>query len=425
MIVTFLDIVLVSSYFLLLFLSIFWMLVLFFPQKDASNSQKKKTFRQPTFAAIVPAFNEEKGIVLTLQSLCDLDYPAEKMEIVVVNDGSTDRTKEVVEEFILSHPQRKIRLFNQENHGKGAAMNHGLSSLHAEFFACLDADSSVAPNALQVMLPLFDTNPKLAAVCPLLKVKNPQSILQKVQWTEYVINMFYKFLNAKIHCIHVTPGPFSIYRREVISQLGGFDEKTITEDLEIAIRLQKHHYQIAQTFAATVETESPRTWKSLFWQRVRWYRGGVDNSIAYRDLMFNKKYGDFGVMRMPTIISSGVIAIFLTTALAQDFLKKGMQVFFSLKEIHFDIFTLLRNYQFHFNFLSLPFFKLTIALTLMSLSFFVMYSSFKLVGEKITRYGRTWASMMTYLLMYSFFISAVWMYIAYSYLSSKKMGWLK
>ncbi|MBI2665992.1 glycosyltransferase family 2 protein [Candidatus Woesearchaeota archaeon] len=425
MIITFLDIVLVSSYFLLLFLSIFWLLVLFSPQKELSSSEAKQPFRQPTFASIVPAFNEEKGIAVTLQSLCDLDYPIEKREIMVVNDGSTDKTGEVVEKFIQSHPNHNITLINQENRGKGAAMNRGLASIHAEFFACLDADSSVAPNALQVMLPLFDENPKLAAVCPLLKVKQPQNILQKVQWTEYVINMFYKFLNSKIHCIHVTPGPFSVYRTEVISRLGGYDEKTITEDLEIAIRLQKYHYQISQTFATAVETESPRTWKSLFRQRVRWYRGSVDNSIAYRDLMFNKKYGDFGVMRMPTIIASGAIAIILTVALAQDFLKNMLHAFFSLKEINFDIFTLLKNYQFHIDFLGLPFFKLTIAFTMVCLSFFVMYASFKLVGEKITRYGRTWTSMMTYLLIYSFFITTVWIYIAYSYLSNRKTGWLK
>lgn len=424
MIVTFLDIILVSSYFLLLFLSIFWLLVLFSPE-EKSISRSKKPFRQPRFAVIVPAFNEQEGIVGTLQSLCDLDYPREKMEVVVVNDGSTDKTQEVVEEFIQQHPEGHITLINQENRGKGAAMNRGLAAINSEFFACLDADSLVGKNALQTMLPLFDEDEKLAAVCPLLKVKSPQNLLQKVQWTEYVVNMFYKFLNSKINCIHVTPGPFSIYRTEVIRALGGYDEKTITEDLEIAIRLQKYHYRIHQTFDAVVETESPRSWGSLFRQRVRWYKGSVDNSVAYRDLIFNRKYGDFGVMRMPTIIASGMIAIILTAALAQDFVKKLLHAFFSLKGINFDILTLLKNYQFDFHFLQLPFFKLTIALTLIGLSFFVMYASFKLVGEKITRYGRTWTSMVTYLLIYSLFITGVWIYIAYTYLSHKKTGWLK
>ena len=145
---TFLDIILFSTYFILLFLSIFWLLVLFAPEE----AKKTRLQRQPFFSAIVPAYNEEKSIQGTLQSLVNLDYPAEKMEIIVVNDGSTDKTKEIVERFMTEHPSRKIILLNQENKGKASAMNKGLAMAKGEFFACLDADSSVSSNALQVML---------------------------------------------------------------------------------------------------------------------------------------------------------------------------------------------------------------------------------------------------------------------------------
>ncbi len=417
--VTFLDAVLFVTYFLLLFLSIFWLLVLF----SSNNKEKKKTLEHhPQFTAIVPAYNEEKSIGKTLESLSKLDYPTDKIQIVVVNDGSTDNTKSIIEEFISSHPDRNILLLNQENAGKGNALNNGLEHATGEFFACLDADSFISSNALQVILPLFDTDSKVAAVCPLIKVQEPNSILQKVQWCEYIINMFYRYLNAKLHCIHVTPGPFSTYRTDVIKELGGYDEETITEDLEIAIRLQKHNYTLLQTFDTIVTTVAPNSWRALFRQRVRWYKGGVDNTFKYKELVFNKKYGDFGVLRMPTIFASGVIAIILTAAMVHSLSKAAYHSFLSLKAVNFDIVTLIRNYTFSFNFLDLPFFKIVIAGTL-AISFLIMYFSFKVVKEKITNYGKTWMSLFTYLLIYSLFLTTVWFYIAYMFVKRKRNFW--
>ncbi|OGZ65459.1 MAG: hypothetical protein A2822_01265 [Candidatus Staskawiczbacteria bacterium RIFCSPHIGHO2_01_FULL_41_41] len=417
--VTLLDTVLFSTYFILLFLSIFWLLVLFAPQEE----KKKKAHQEPFFSTIVPAYNEEKSIRGTLQSLVNLEYPPEKMEIIVVNDGSTDQTKEIVERFIQQHPQRKIILLNQRNKGKASAMNNGLSIVKGKFFACLDADSFVSSNALQVMLPLFEDDENVAAVCPMIKVKKPQSVLEKVQWYEYIINMFHRFLNAKLNCLHVTPGPFSVYRADVIRKIGGFDEETITEDLEIAIRLQKNHYKIMHTFEAIVETFAPVTWKALFRQRVRWYKGATDNTFRYKDLVFNKKYGDFGMIRMPTIVLSGIIAIVLGATLLHSLGKTIVGKLIYYQSINFDFLTLIMNYRPDINLLTLPFAKLFIAATLMAISFFIMIYSHKVIKEKITNYGRTFLSLFTYLLIYGFFLTAVWVYIGFMVVSGKKNFW--
>lgn len=413
------DIILFVIYFILLFLSIFWLLVFFF----SDDQKKNKLLRHPSFSVIVPAYNEEESIEATLNSLVRLDYPKDKVEIIIVNDGSTDKTLEKVAAFISDHPEENITLLNQQNYGKGRAMNSGLKIIGGEFFACLDADSFVGSNALIEMLPYFDADQQVAAVCPLLKVQKPKSVLQKVQWCEYIINMFYRFLNAKIDCIHVTPGPFSIYKTSVIKELGGFDETTITEDLEIAIRLQKHNYKILQTFDTITETVAPTSWRSLFRQRVRWYKGAIDNSFKYKQLIFNKKYGDFGVLRMPAIILSGVIAITLTGILAWEVLYRLFRWVMAVNAVNFDFITLLKNFKFNINFLNLPFFKLTIALTLLAISFFIMVYSYRLVKEDIRNHGKTWLSLVTYLLIYSLFLSCVWIYIAYSFIIKKKNKW--
>ncbi|MBI2146150.1 glycosyltransferase family 2 protein [Candidatus Woesearchaeota archaeon] len=417
--VTLTDAVLFSTYFLLLFLAIFWLLVLL-TGKETSPKKSLKNF--PFFTAIVPAYNEEECIAGTLQSLVDLEYPSDRKEIIVVNDGSTDQTTALVEKFIQEHPTVAITLINQSNKGKGNALNTGLANARGEFYACLDADSFIAPNALQEMLPYFEDE-NVAAVCPLLKVKSPSSVLQKMQWVEYIINMLYKSLNARLDCVHVTPGPFSVYRTSIIRAIGGYDEKTITEDLEIAIRLQQHQYKIVQTFDAVVETVAPNTWKDLFRQRVRWYKGSVDCAVAYKKLMFNRKYGDFGYIRMPTIFLSGIIALVLGGTLLQDLGQKFFQTFQSWQAINFDLLTLLRHFTFNFNFLSLPFFKYFIALTLMGLSFFAMIYSYRLVQENIRHYGRTWVTLVGYLTVYALFISVVWVYIGYLSIAQKRNTW--
>ncbi len=419
MIVQAFDVVLLAVYFILLFLSLFWLLVFFTVQDD---KKPQKTGPLPKFTVIVPAFNEERAIIRTLQSLVLLDYPKEKKEIIVVNDGSTDATQQLVERFVAQHPNDAIVLLNQKNGGKGSAMNNGLRIASGEYFACLDADSHVEPNALREMLPYFE-NPTVGAVCPLLKVNKPGSLIEKVQWYEYVVNMFYKYLNAKIDCIHVTPGPFSIYRTDVIRGLGGYDETTITEDLEIAIRLQKHHYKIVQTFDAVVHTNAPKTWKHLFRQRVRWYRGSIDNSLKYKSLILNRRYGDFGIIRMPTILLSGILTIIVTVFLFRDLAIKGIRDIKYLDAINFDILTLLRAWEFQLDLLNLPYFRYIIGLTLIGLGLFVMVYSYKIVGEKITNHGRTAVSLFFYLFLYSFFLSMVWMYIAYEFTTQRRTRW--
>jgi len=413
------DIFLFSIYFILLFLSIFWIMVLF-TVKDG----KKPALRNdlPMFTAIVPAYNEEKTIRKTIESLVALDYPKEKKQIIIVNDGSKDTTRDIVETFIAQHAQESIILINQENKGKAAALNEGLAVATGEFFACLDADSFIEPKALKEMLPYFEQM-DVAAVCPLLKVHNPRTVIEKIQWYEYIINMLYKSLNGKLDCIHVTPGPFSVYRTNVVTSLGGYDEHNITEDLEIAIRLQKHHYKIIQTFDATVYTSSPKTWRKLFTQRVRWYKGSVENSLKYKEMIFNKNYGDFGMIRMPTIILSGALSIIVFLFVFQDLLIRSVKNIRWLYGINFNIIPVILNYQPHIDILTLPYARYLIALTSFGMAIFVMIYAYKIIGERITNHGKTFVSLTFYLFVYSIFLSTVWLYIAYQMVTKRKTQW--
>ena len=130
-----------------------------------------------------------------------------------------------------------------------------------EFFACLDADSYVEKDTLTKMLVLYEkeNDPDLTIVTPAMKVKKPKNLIQKLQRVEYILTLFVSRLMSRLDCIYVAPGPFSLYRKKTIIDMGGFEVGNLTEDQEIAYRAQKHQYKIKQCYNAYVYTIAPKT----------------------------------------------------------------------------------------------------------------------------------------------------------------------
>jgi cellulose synthase/poly-beta-1,6-N-acetylglucosamine synthase-like glycosyltransferase len=415
MILSVTDVVLAVTYFLVLYLSVFWLLVLL----EKKELPQKIVTSWPAVSVIIPAYNEENTIRKSVESVFALDY--DNLQLIVVNDGSTDKTKEIVEQLQQNAPLPFIFL-NQENKGKGAALNHALQHVTGEYYATLDADSTVDSGLMKKLMPYF-VDDNVASVLPLLKVRNPENILQRIQRYEYIINMFYKNLNAKLDCVHVTPGPCSVYRTTVIQQLGGYDEHNITEDLEIAIRLQKHHYKIVQTAEAAVYTIPPDTVKALYRQRNRWYKGSVLNSFKHRAIMFNREYGDFGTVRLPTIILSGILSVIILFTLGFDAITLVAAKFSQLASVNFDIFTFLKNWSFNFHILDLSFLKLFVAGFVIILGLGVMVASFRHSQEKIARYGKTFFTLCSYMLLYGLLLSVVWLMIGVEIMRGKVQKW--
>jgi len=196
----------------------------------------------PLVTVSIPAWNEAANIRQTMESVLALDYPDDRLELIVVNDGSVDETEDLARRVAEENKNRSISVLYQPNRGKGAALNTVLRSAKGEFFVTMDADSSIRKDALKKMMPQFNV-PGVAAVLPLMKVREPRNLLQKIQWCEYLVSAFYKRLMAVLDCISIIPGPFSVYRTSVLLELGGFDEKNITEVVEMTLRLQNHHLQ--------------------------------------------------------------------------------------------------------------------------------------------------------------------------------------
>lgn len=254
----------------------------------------------PKVAIIVPCYNEETTLTASMRSLLALEYPHELLQIIIVDDGSTDRTLTVAREFAQD---ARVTILEKENGGKHSAMNMGLAHTDAEFVGCLDADSIVAPGALMKIVPVFN-NPKIAAVTPGIHVKRPTTALQHMQHVEYRLSLFNRFILASLGSAFITPGPFSIFRASIVRELGAWRYAHSTEDMEMALRIQEAGYLIANAPGAIVHTATPETFPALFRQRVRWTYGWLRNAVDYRHMFGNWRYGNLGLIILPFAILS-------------------------------------------------------------------------------------------------------------------------
>ncbi|MBW3014958.1 glycosyltransferase family 2 protein [Candidatus Woesearchaeota archaeon] len=280
------------------------------------NNLKSEELKQfPKVSIVVPAYNEQDTIAKTLDSLLELDYPKDKVEIVVLDDGSTDDTYKIAKEY----KKKGVIVFTKENGGKGLALNFALTKVTGEFFGALDADSYVDSQALKRIMPFFK-DPNVMGVTPSLKIWKPQSFLQHIQRVEFLVGIFLRKVFGFLRCIHVAPGPFTIYRKEFFDKYGNYDHTTITEDIEIALRTQSLHYNIENSVDAYVYTKGPNKFFPLFRQRIRWYRGFLDNLLRYKQL-FSSKYGELGLFILPASVISVffvIITLFYTAYKLSD-----------------------------------------------------------------------------------------------------------
>lgn len=419
----FTSIVLWVTYLISLYFSIFFLLI-FLDKKSLFAQEGKSRPKLTTFpmvSVLIPAYNEEKTIIPTIKSVLNLDYLRNKLEVIVIDDGSTDKTKEIVENFIRG--KKQIRLISHQNMGKAASLNHALKTAKGEFFACLDADSEVHPKTLRRMLALYyqQQDPKLAIITPAMKVKSPKKIIQKIQHIEYLISIFIARLSGQIDSIYVAPGPFSLYKKEIIQKAGGFDESSLTEDQEISYRIQAMNYKIKQCFNGFVYTETPATFKDFYKQRRRWYLGSLSCLAKYRRMILNKKYGDFGMIQIMKNIAGFALAI---TGLGFAFyflVWPVVEKFSHLALINFEFWPYLRNLSFDFSILSLDFKKGFIVMALFSITLTVFYLAHRNIKEKIMKFGLL--PIIPYLAVYYLLKSIIFILSILNHLSGKRIKW--
>ena len=324
--------------YIILFLTMYFevfLLVTYFEDKEhfsQTDAKERMPGKYPSVTIIVPAWNEENTLSGTIHSLLSLDYPKDRLHIFIIDDGSTDSTLSVARGF-ESVPG--ITVFTKKNGGKFTALNLGLGFVTSSLVGCLDADSFVDPKALKEIIPYFD-DPEIMAVTPSVQIHAPGNPIQRMQATEYMIGEFTRKVFSRMNGLYVTPGPFSIYRRSVFTEIGGFIHGYNTEDMEMALRMQSHRMKIENAHNALVYTVSPANPIALYKQRVRWVSGFLKNAFFnYRYMFLSRKYGNLGLLTLPFAFGSIFIALFFTVMYIRNLAQLGYERFLQYSALGF------------------------------------------------------------------------------------------
>jgi cellulose synthase/poly-beta-1,6-N-acetylglucosamine synthase-like glycosyltransferase len=385
--------------FVLLYNQVFLLITFFEKRKKALTCKKSElpaTF--PTVTIIVPCFNEENTVRRTVESLLALDYPKDRLSIFLINDGSIDGTQAIMDSYAN---YSNIKVFHKANEGKWKTLNFGLQYVTSDMVGCLDADSFVESNALKEIVACFHENPAAMAVTPSMRVWQPNTIIRHVQSAEYDLGIFMRKAFSFLGSIHITPGPFSIFKKNVFEIIGPYRHAHNTEDLEIALRMQKAGMVIDNAHNAIVYTVGPATPYRLYRQRVRWTGGYLKNMIEYRDMLFHRNYGHLSFWVLPMTL----IAVFSSLYLITAFLVTGITgIVHYLKDLHLINFD-LPEFSFKLDW----FFIDTTAASLIGLALILTILASVFIGRIITNKKKLFSLDLVYFITLYSFIAPFWL----------------
>ncbi|WP_416983160.1 bifunctional polysaccharide deacetylase/glycosyltransferase family 2 protein [Streptomyces sp. T028] len=251
-------------------------------------------------SVIVPAYNEKECIANTLQSLAQSTHP---IEIIVVDDGSTDGTSEIARDAAASLGMRNVRVIRQENAGKPAALNNGVRNASYDIVIMMDGDTVFEPDAVHQLVQPF-ADPKVGAVAGNAKVGNRNTVIGAWQHIEYVMGFnLDRRMYDLLRCMPTIPGAIGAFRRDAVLEVGGMSEDTLAEDTDITIAMHRAGWQVVYQEHAKAWTEAPGSLKQLWSQRYRWSYGTMQALWKHRKSLTDKgPSGRFGRVGMPLVV---------------------------------------------------------------------------------------------------------------------------
>ena len=287
--------ILLTRYFVYMFLSP-WNEVFEIHKQQKNASVANITCYTPKVSIIVPAWNEGDGVITTVEALLKSAY--KNIEILVVDNASTDKTEENVKALIARHkiaskslPKSeviKIKYYYEGAQGKGHALNLGLEMATGEIIMSIDADCYVPAETVGNFVKYF-RDPKVMAAVGNVRIGNTDTVIGVVQYLEFLFSFYFKKAESLVNTIYIIGGAAGAFRREVFEQLGGYSTTNITEDIELSMRIQAAGMRIAYANDAYVFTEGAVTLTGLMKQRLRWKRGRFETLVEHKYMFFSRK----------------------------------------------------------------------------------------------------------------------------------------
>jgi cellulose synthase/poly-beta-1,6-N-acetylglucosamine synthase-like glycosyltransferase/peptidoglycan/xylan/chitin deacetylase (PgdA/CDA1 family)/spore germination protein YaaH len=265
-------------------------------------------FAEPV-SIVMAAYNEEKVIGGTLRSLLSTDYKGE-IELIVVDDGSRDRTAAEVQRIAETDP--RVHLLQQENRGKAWALERALSAVRHPIVVFVDADTHFQHDTLSLLLEPF-ADKHIGAVSGHAKVGNLRTFIARCQSLEYTCGFnLDRRAYTRWNCITVVPGAISAVRKRAIDQAGGLSLQTLAEDTDLTLTLHRDRERIVYVPQAVAWTEAPESVRTLARQRFRWAYGTLQCLWKHRDMVFNWNYRALGWFSLPSVWFFQIILVAVT-----------------------------------------------------------------------------------------------------------------
>ena len=383
-------------------------------------SNRNKLFKYPKskiepVSIIMPCYNEEKEIAKALDSLINLNWPNDMLEIIVVDDKSSDNSVKIAKKYEKKY--KFIKVIESKSNSGGAARpcNIGLEAAKHDYVAITDADSKPEKNILRKMIGFLQSEKNTAGVtCSVLVDKPPKTFIEKLQLIEYIVIAFSRKLLDFINAVYVTPGPFALYKKDKLIEAGKFDEKNMTQDIEIVWALRKIGYDVRMSLDAKVYTSAPKKLKVWWKQRNRWNIGGMQTLIKHKSQIFkNNILGNFIIPFFSISLFIGIIGIIL---LMNNLINKLTSIYLTSKFndinaakylINSELITLPPTVLFYFS------------ISLLSLGLFFTFFSISNMKELNLRFSEGFTVLfyfLAYLSLYPFVIlSSVYKFVRGNY----------
>ncbi|MFN5815637.1 MAG: glycosyltransferase [Pseudanabaena sp.] len=256
------------------------------------NYQNERSAELPFFSLLASAKNEEAVIGNLVKNLCQIDYPSDRFEVWIVDDNSSDRTSEVLVLLKTKYPQLKtLRRGDEAQGGKSGALNQVLALTKGDIIGVFDADAQVPTDVLRSLIPVFQQS-KIGAVQLRKAIANAKDNWWTAgQSAEMALDLCLQDLRVRVGGIGELRGNGQFVRRNALDDCGGWNEQTITDDLDLTIRLHLCQWDIACLYFPAVQEEGVLTLKQLWHQRNRWAEGGFQRYLDYGNLLLSGKMG--------------------------------------------------------------------------------------------------------------------------------------